>query len=239
MSGCCGPPSISQCFHGQQWSSFQPVVLGFGTSPPVCAECVLMREVRHELMDSGFPSHKPLETPRNLVRRISYLLLTSYSGSFFRRVSGKPWFLFSFSLLFLPTSSQRSLFCSYVCGADILRGIEVLLNNHSMARGALVTGIESLVWNCVLGLRSVIIPLLRVNRLHQLPQSNSTISLPTHVSVRCCGLQSEQWCLTKPWTSGWNTVLLMQAVHLRCSWPANYLGFEWTESLEFDEYFRP
>lgn len=122
MSGCCGPYSISQCFHGQQWSYFQPVVVGFGTSPPVCAECVLMREVRHKLMNSGFPSHKSLETPWNLVRRISYLLLTSYVWILLRRVSGKPWFLFSFSLLFLPTSSQMSLFCSYVCGADILRG---------------------------------------------------------------------------------------------------------------------
>ena len=65
-----------------------------------------------------------------------------------------------------------SLFCSYVCGADILRGIEALLNNHGMARGALVTGIDSLVWICVLDLRSVCIPLLGVNRLHQLPQNH-------------------------------------------------------------------
>lgn len=105
--------------------------------------------------------------------------------------------------------------------------------------GALATGIDSLVWNCVLGLCSLFIPLLRVNRLHQLPHSNPTINLSTHDRVRCCDLQWEQWCLTEPWTSGWNIVSLMQAVSLHCSWPAYYLGFEWMESLEFDGYFRP
>lgn len=105
--------------------------------------------------------------------------------------------------------------------------------------GALATGIDSLVWNCVLGLSSVFIPLLRVNRLHHLLHSNPTINLPTHDRGRCCDLQSEQWCLTEPWTAGWNIVLLMQAVNLHCSWPAYYLGFKWMESLEFDEYFRP
>lgn len=101
VSGCCGPSSISQCLHGQQWSYFQPVVVRFGTSPPpVCAECVLMREVTHKLMNSGFPSHKSLETPPwNLVRRISYILLTSCSGSLLEEFLENPDF-FSASLSF-------------------------------------------------------------------------------------------------------------------------------------------
>lgn len=102
VSGCCSPSSISQCLHGQQWSYFQPVVVGFGTSPPpVCAECVLMREVTNKLMNSGFPSHKSLETPppRNLVRRISYILLPSCSGSFLEEFLENPDF-FSASLSF-------------------------------------------------------------------------------------------------------------------------------------------
>lgn len=51
-----------------------------------------MSKVRHKLMNSGVPSHKSLETPRNLARRISYLLLTSYSGSFLEEFLENPGF---------------------------------------------------------------------------------------------------------------------------------------------------
>lgn len=104
---------------------------------------------------------------------------------------------------------------------------------------ALINGIGSLMWKRVLDLCSVFIPLLRFNCFHQLPSFELHHKLQTHVNVRCCDLQSEQWCLTVPWTSGWNKTSLMQAVNFHCNWPAYYLGFELMVSLEFDDYFRP
>lgn len=51
-----------------------------------------MSKIRHRLVNSGVPSHKSLETPQNLARRISYLLLTSYSGSFLEEFLESPDF---------------------------------------------------------------------------------------------------------------------------------------------------
>lgn len=174
MSGCCGPSSISQCFHGQQWSYFQPVVVGFGTSPPVRTECVLMSKIRHKLMYSGVPkprifrdATKPSQEDQLLTAHLLFWILL-------RRVSRKPRFLFSFSLLLLPASSQMRLFCSYVCGAEILRGIEALLHNQDVIRGGPGN------WHRQFGLELCAGSMLCIHPTSQGQSPSSTASLKFH-----------------------------------------------------------
>lgn len=73
-----------------------------------------------------------------------------------------------------------------------------------------------------------------INCLH----SNCTISLQTHVNVKCCDLQlsNDVWLCFEPQDE--TNMSLMQAVNFHCTWLA-YWDFELIVSLEFDKYFRP